>query len=113
MPPRALNSIIVYEIHDPTLLSGLPYIPSPQTFEPSLQPFNPSCLSKNVLLSCLPWLTRDTFVGFMPCSGDSVPEAVSDDFNVSKHRISHVLGRIEIEISCRTVVRVLGFVFSS
>ena len=55
-------------------------------------------------------VNADTFVGFMPWSGDSVTEAVSDDFNVSKHRISHVLDRIEIEISCRTVVRVLGSV---
>ena len=95
--PRALNSSISTKY----------------TFQSSFQPFRPSCLSKNVLLSCLPWLTRDTFVGFMPWSGDSVTEAVSDGFNVSKHRISHVVGRIEIETICRTVVRVFGFVFSS
>ena len=61
----------------------------------------------------MPWLMPDTFVGFMPRSGDSLTEATSDDFNVCKHRTSHVLGRIEIEILCLTVVRVLGSVFSS
>ena len=50
-------------------------------------------------------------VGFMLRSGDSLTEAISDDFNVCKHRTSHVLGRIEVEISCRTAVRVLVFVF--
>ena len=59
----------------------------------------------------MPWLMPDTFVGFMPRSGDSLTEATSDGFNVGKHRNSHVLGRIEIEISCRSAVRVLGSVF--
>ena len=105
--PQALISNIVYEIHVPTLFSGLPYRSS---FKRSNIRFNPLDLQA-FLRTFMPLLMTDTFVGFMPWSGDSLTEATSADFNVCKYRTWHVVGCIEIEISCRSAVRVLGSVF--